>query len=248
MGGVSDLSKHLELGENPAGSACVTRSDKDGGSERKSERGQERKQVNDDEDGSENANHDEGKDGKTKKKSRLPVIVLVIFIALSVIGGVIYWLMTRDFESTDDAYTEGNAVSIAPKVSGYVVERRVDDNNFVRQGELMLRIDPRDYVTARDQARANLELAQAQLRSAEIDLTSHACDTRATGNSRRRSWRRHARTRRMPAGNTAGSTAWTSVPPRRRRWIRRQRNTSPPRQPSGKCRPNCRSPRWCRKT
>jgi membrane fusion protein (multidrug efflux system) len=118
---------------------------------------------------------DEGEDdnkngGKNKKKSRLPIIILIVVAILAVVVGVIYWLSTRDEESTDDAYTEGNAVSIAPKVSGYIVERRVDDNTFVHAGDLMLRIDPRDYITARDQARANLDLARAQLRSAEIDL------------------------------------------------------------------------------
>ena len=55
-------------------------------------------------------------------------------------------------------------------MSGYVIERRVDDNTFVHAGDLMLRIDPRDYITARDQARGNLDLALAQLQSAQIDL------------------------------------------------------------------------------
>ena len=113
---------------------------------------------------------DDKKDGKGSKKSRWPIIVLIVVAVLTVIGAAVYWFLTRNEESTDDAYTEGNAVSIAPKVSGYIIERRVDDNTFVHAGDLMLRIDPRDYVNARDQARANLELAEAQLRSAEIDL------------------------------------------------------------------------------
>ena len=170
MDGVADLSSDLKLDENAERPRYETRSEKDGGSEDKSGDKQQRNESNDEDDGSKNERDGDGKDGKTKRKSRLPVIILVIVVALTVIGGVIYWLMTRDLESTDDAYTEGNAVSIATKVSGYVVERRVDDNSFVRQGELMLRIDPRDYLTARDQARANLELAKAQLRSAELDL------------------------------------------------------------------------------
>ena len=109
-------------------------------------------------------------DGKTGKKRRWPIIVLVIVVVLAVIGGAVYWFLTRDQESTDDAYTEGNAVMVAPKVSGYVVERLVDDNTYVRAGDLMIRIDPRDYVNARDQSRANLDLAQAQLASSRIDL------------------------------------------------------------------------------
>ncbi len=152
------------------------RSEKEGGSERKSTETQDRKNKDDKSDKDDKGDEEnddqngDGKDGKPKKKSRLPIIILVIVFVLACIGGVVYWLMTRNFESTDDAYTEGNAVSIAPKVSGYVIERMVDDNVFVHRGDLMLRIDPRDYMTARDQARANLELAKAEMRSAEIDL------------------------------------------------------------------------------
>jgi membrane fusion protein (multidrug efflux system) len=121
-------------------------------------------------------NRSEGKDGHAEKdgddkpKSRWPIIVLIIVVVLAAIGAGIYWFATRNEESTDDAYTEGNAVSIAPKVSGYVIERHVDDNSFVRAGDLMIRIDPRDYIAARDQARANLDVARAQLTSAQIDL------------------------------------------------------------------------------
>ncbi|MFL5286886.1 MAG: HlyD family secretion protein, partial [Rhodopila sp.] len=83
---------------------------------------------------------------------------------------VVYWLMTRGQVSTDDAYTEGNAIAFAPKVSGYVTQLNVDDNTFVHKGDLLLRIDQRDTITARDQARANLGLAKAQLSSAQVDL------------------------------------------------------------------------------
>jgi membrane fusion protein, multidrug efflux system len=111
-------------------------------------------------------------DGQKKPKSKLPIIILIIVAILALIGGLIYWLMTRNQESTDDAYTEGNAVSIAPKVSGYVVENRVNDNIFVHAGDVLLKIDPRDYIVARDQAQANLDAALAQQATAEVDLTT----------------------------------------------------------------------------
>jgi membrane fusion protein, multidrug efflux system len=117
--------------------------------------------------------HDkDDKDGEKKPKSRLPIIILIIVAVIAIIGGIIYWLMTRNQESTDDAYTEGNAVSIAPKVSGYVVENRINDNVFVHAGDLLLKIDPRDYIVARDQAQANLDSALAQQASAAVDLTT----------------------------------------------------------------------------
>ena len=113
---------------------------------------------------------DAGENENGGGKKRWPLVVLLIVAVLVVLVGVAWWFLTRNQESTDDAYTEGNAVSIAPQVSGYVVERLVDDNTFVHAGDLMLRIDPRQYIDARDQARANLDLAQAQLASARLDL------------------------------------------------------------------------------
>ena len=124
------------------------------------------------EDEEDNDKDDKKEDGEKQPKSKLPIIILIIVAVLALIGGLIYWLMTRNQESTDDAYTEGNAVSIAPKVSGYVVENRVNDNIFVHAGDVLLKIDPRDYIVARDQAQANLDAALAQQATAEVDLTT----------------------------------------------------------------------------
>jgi membrane fusion protein (multidrug efflux system) len=129
--------------------------------DKKSKKKKDNKDDDDDQD-------DDKKD--EKPKSKWPLVILAVLAVLVVIAVVVFWFLTRNQESTDDAYTEGNAVAIAPKVSGYVIERSIDDNSFVHAGDLMLRIDPRDYINARDQARANLDLARAQLRSAEIDL------------------------------------------------------------------------------
>jgi membrane fusion protein (multidrug efflux system) len=65
--------------------------------------------------------------------------------------------------TTDDAYVNAHSVLISPKISGYVSEVPVDDNQAVKGGELLARIDPRDYQTALDQARANVEAAQASI-------------------------------------------------------------------------------------
>ena len=137
-------------------------SEKDRNHEKKDDKGK-----NDDKDG--NDGNTKSGDRKGKKK-RWPIAVLIIVTLAVIAAGVVYYLLTKDEQSTDDAYTEGNAVAIAPHVSGYIVERHVDDNSFVHAGDLMLRIDQRDYINARDQARANLDLARAQLKSAEIDL------------------------------------------------------------------------------
>jgi membrane fusion protein (multidrug efflux system) len=143
--------------------------DREDESNDKKKDGQRSNKKEDDED---NDKDDKKEDGQKKPKSKLPIIILIIVAVLALIGGLIYWLMTRNQESTDDAYTEGNAVSIAPKVSGYVVENRVNDNIFVHAGDVLLKIDPRDYIVARDQAQANLDAALAQQATAEVDLTT----------------------------------------------------------------------------
>ncbi len=121
-------------------------------------------------DGEEGGEKGKPEGGKGGKKKRWPLVLGIAALVLVIAGGVAYWWSTRNLVSTDDAYTEGRAVTIAPKVAGYVSQLHVDDNQFLRAGDLILRIDPRDYLTARDQSRANLALARAQLESAQIDL------------------------------------------------------------------------------
>jgi membrane fusion protein (multidrug efflux system) len=65
--------------------------------------------------------------------------------------------------STDDAYVAAHSVLISPRVSGYISEVPVDDNDKVKAGQVLARIDPHDYQTALDQARANVAAAQAAI-------------------------------------------------------------------------------------
>ncbi|WP_256977106.1 HlyD family secretion protein [Bordetella genomosp. 10] len=111
-----------------------------------------------------------GNDGKGQKRSKKPLIILGIVALVLVVGGAVWWFLTRNQVSTDDAYTEGNAVTIAPKVGGYVVQLNVNDNTRVKQGDVLLRIDPRDYIAAHDQAVAQRALAAAQLAQARTQL------------------------------------------------------------------------------
>ena len=59
---------------------------------------------------------------------------------------------------------------MAPKVSGYVVDLQISDNTQLKAGDLILRIDPRDYIASRDQAQAQVDVAQAQLDNAQASL------------------------------------------------------------------------------
>jgi membrane fusion protein (multidrug efflux system) len=97
-------------------------------------------------------------------------IVLGLIVLAAASGGGWYWYATRNQVSTDDAYTDGRAVTIAPKISGYVTDLLVNDNQFVRAGDVLLRIDPRDQAAARDQAAGRVAAVEAQLQSAQAAL------------------------------------------------------------------------------
>jgi len=84
-------------------------------------------------------------------------------LGIAGISGVYYWKTGRFLVSTDDAYVEAHSVLISPKVSGYISAAPVDDNQSVKAGAVLARIDPRDYQTALDQARANVAAAQANI-------------------------------------------------------------------------------------
>src|ERR1700744_4366626 len=123
-----------------------------------------------DDDSKKDSDKDEQQDGKERKRSRWPLTALGIAIVIGIIVALIYWLMTKDQQNTDDAYTDGRAVMIAPKVGGYVTQLAVNDNQRVKEGDLLLQIDPRDYVVARDQAAGQLAAMQAQLDNAKVSL------------------------------------------------------------------------------
>ncbi|HSZ94111.1 MAG TPA: HlyD family secretion protein [Acetobacteraceae bacterium] len=85
-------------------------------------------------------------------------------------GAATHWYLSRDEVSTDDAYTDGRAIAVAPQVAGTVIALLVTDNQRVRAGDVLLEIDPRAYIAARDQAQGNLQVAEAQLANARINL------------------------------------------------------------------------------
>jgi membrane fusion protein, multidrug efflux system len=87
----------------------------------------------------------------------------LLLLAAAAGYGNYYWTTGRFLVSTDDAYVQAHSVLISPKVSGYLSEAPVDDNQAVKAGEVLARIDPRDYQTALDQARANVAAAQAAI-------------------------------------------------------------------------------------
>lgn len=85
-------------------------------------------------------------------------IVLIAVVLL----GIVLWRLDRA-PDTDDAYVYADTINVVPEVSGRIIELPVRDNQAVRQGDLLLRIDPRPYQAALDQARARLDTLNNQI-------------------------------------------------------------------------------------
>jgi membrane fusion protein (multidrug efflux system) len=86
--------------------------------------------------------------------------------------GVRYWTVGRFIESTDDAYVKADSTTVAPKVSGYIAQVLVADNQPVKSGQVLARIDDRDLQTALREANANLGAATAVVANLTAQLTA----------------------------------------------------------------------------
>lgn len=110
---------------------------------------------------------------KRSKRKRLIFIGGGVLLVAAIVG-VIYWLYARQFESTDDAFIDGDIVQISPKVAAYVTKVYVKSNQFVHQGDPLVDLDPQDLQVKLEQARAQLANAKSQKGSAQanVDLTA----------------------------------------------------------------------------
>jgi membrane fusion protein, multidrug efflux system len=81
-----------------------------------------------------------------------------------------YWVNGRYLETTDDAYVKADSTIIAPKVSGYIAKVLVSDNEKVISGQVLAKIDDRDFKAALDQARADVAAAEASVRNLDAQL------------------------------------------------------------------------------
>lgn len=103
---------------------------------------------------------------KVKKR----IIVPAITFAILALGGIYALLHAHYYQSTDDAFIEGHIVSVAPRVSGPVVKLLIKDNQEVKKGDLLLEIDPNDYIVALEQKEAKLLEAKAQLSASNQNI------------------------------------------------------------------------------
>src|SRR5277367_3112549 len=101
-------------------------------------------------------------------------VALGLSLALGVTAvadfGYSYFTTGRYLESTDDAYVKADSTIVSPKVSGYLAEVLVGDNEPVKAGQLLARIDDRDFRTAFDQAHADVGASEAAIRNLDAQI------------------------------------------------------------------------------
>ncbi len=107
------------------------------------------------------------------------LIVAAFILLVGAIVGIRYWLYARSHETTDDAFIEAHVTPVSPKVSGYVLKLYVDSNQHVNKGDLLAEIDPRDFETKLEQAKAALTAGQARLKEARSSVELTRANTRA---------------------------------------------------------------------
>jgi len=106
----------------------------------------------------------------SRRRHRLWIASALLVVG-SVAIGIPLYLHWRVYVSTDDAFIEGHVVFVSPKVAGQVIRVLVSDNQEVKEGDLLVEIDSRDYQARLDQARGALEAAQARKQAAEINVS-----------------------------------------------------------------------------
>lgn len=116
----------------------------------------------------------------TSDKKVLGRIVIVIVLLVLVSGGYLFWLHLSKFESTDDAQVDGQVYAISARVTGHVLEVKVEDEQQVKAGDVLVVLDPKDYEVAVAKARADLADAVANYQSSRNDVPITSTNTKST--------------------------------------------------------------------
>jgi membrane fusion protein (multidrug efflux system) len=125
--------------------------------------------------------HEAEREEKDPPKSH-PVrnTIIAIVAVIVIVGGVLYWLNSRHFEDTDDAFVDGHISGIAARIAGTVTGIYVEENAHVQAGQLLADLDPRDYQAAVDQARGQLARAQAEMQAEQPNIPLTQVTTQTT--------------------------------------------------------------------
>lgn len=106
---------------------------------------------------------------------RARIMILSVPLLLALVGGY-FWLTSGRYVSTDNAYVQQDKVAISSDVSGRIVNVYVKENQQIRAGDILFRIDPEPYQVALAQANAAIASAQVELKKLHSDFSATSVD------------------------------------------------------------------------
>jgi membrane fusion protein, multidrug efflux system len=106
----------------------------------------------------------------SRRRPKLGRILAVLIVAGLAVGGYYLFRYFNTYESTDDAQVDGHIIAVSARISGHVVQVLAEDEQIVKAGDILVRIDPKDYEVALAKASADVAEAEAALESSRIDV------------------------------------------------------------------------------
>jgi membrane fusion protein, multidrug efflux system len=116
----------------------------------------------------------------TKTRKVLGRIVGLMIMMVLIFGGYLFWLHLSKFESTDDAEVDGTMYTISSRINGHAIDVKVEDEQQVKVGDVLVVLDPKDYEVAVAKARADLAEAVATYESDRTGVPITSVNTKST--------------------------------------------------------------------
>ncbi len=124
------------------------------------------------------SNHDEGHGPEKPAEPKesflaghpIRILIALVLVAAIVIGGFFYWSYSSAFETTDDAQIDSHVFAVSSRIAGRVTDVKIDNNQPVAQGQVLVQLDPTDYRVGVQRAQADVAQAEADARAAQSQV------------------------------------------------------------------------------
>lgn len=122
------------------------------------------------------------------RRNKITGYFVLFFCLAGLIAFAIWWFVFRNHETTDDAYVGGNMVVLTARQMGSVVAYYADDTDFVQEGQILVELDPIDYILAFDHSRSALEIAAREVREQYEEVKERQADVAVKRAEYRKTW------------------------------------------------------------